>query len=181
MRAKPQITLAVATIAMLLAVTSLLALAAGCGKSERNISFQGVVRGTDSAYGTEGAPAPTPVLTIITDSQALARFGSEFIPNAQAELSAIDMTQEFVIVTLAGSKPTAGYAIQVSALSQNGTDLTVWVALTEPQPGAILAQVVTSPFDVIRVRRSELDPQGSLNFRMTGPDGQVMAESQADI
>lgn len=181
MRAKSPATMPVAFIVLLLTGTSLLMGVAGCGKSERIVGFQDIVRGTDSAYGAEGAPAPAPVLRIITDAQALSSFGSEFLPNAQAELSGIDMTQEFVIAVLAGSKPTAGYAIQVSSVLQSGTQVTVGVALTQPQPGAILAQVVTSPFDVVRCRRDALDPRGGLNFRMTGPEGQVLAESQADI
>ncbi len=181
MRTRSPIILPVAFIALLLTSTSLLAGVAGCGKSERIVGFQDVVRGADSAYGAEGAQAPAPVLVIITDSQALSRFGSEFIPNAQSELSGIDLTQEFVIAALTGSKPTAGYAVEVSGILQGGAEVTVQVELKQPQPGAVLAQVVTSPYDVVRVRRGELDPRGSLTFRMAGPDGQVLAESQADI
>ncbi len=181
MRAKLQATLPVGTILLLVAATSVLWAVPGCGQSRRTVAFQEVVRGMDSAYGVNGVAAPTPVLRVITDAQALAAFASEFIPNAQGALSGIDLSQDFVIATLQGSKPTGGYSISVTAISQQNADVFVQVAMVEPQPGAVLTQMITSPYEVVRVRRADLDPRGSLYFQMMGPDGQVLAERQADI
>jgi len=181
MRAKLQVTLPVATIIPLVVAASVLWAVPGCGQSQRTVAFQEVVRGSDYAYGAEGVPAPTPVLRVITDAQALAAFGSELIPNAQGALGGVDLSQEFVIATLQGSKPTGGYSINVSAVSQQNDDVFVRVEIKEPQPGAVLTQMITSPYDVVRVRRADLTPRGSLSFHMMGPDGQVLAESQADI
>ena len=180
MRAKLRVTLPVATIILLVVAASVLWTVPGCG-SRRTVTFQEVVRSTDSAYGAEGVPAATPVLRVITDAHALAAFGSEFIPNAQGALGGVDLSQEFVIATLQGSKPTGGYTISVSGISQQNADVFVQVDIKEPQPGAVLAQMITSPYDVVRVQRAGLNPRGTISFHMTGPDGKVLAESQADI
>lgn len=180
MRTKLRVTLPGMTILLLILVSATWGIA-GCGQSQRNVPFRDVVQGTDSAYGAEGAPALAAVLKIITDERSLGAFGSEFIPNAQGALTGIDLTQEFVIATLSGSKPTGGYSISVTSISQQGTDVFVHVAIVEPQPGSVLTQMITSPFDVVRVAKADLNPRGTLSFHMQGPDGKILADAQAEI
>ncbi len=165
----------------LLVAAALLWLVPGCGGSRGQVSFRELAAGTDAAYGAEGVPAPDPVLQIITDDRALADFAVEVVPGARDRLSGIDFSSEFVIAALAGSKETAGFAIGISRITQEGGDVIVQVALTEPQPGAVLAQVITSPYDIVSVRRADLDPRGSLLFQMTAEDGAVLARRRAEI
>ncbi len=181
MRAKLQVIFPGMTILLLIVAISATSGIAGCGQAQRNVPFQDVVQGTDSAYGAEGAPAPTAVVRVIADETSLRAFGSEFIPNAQGSLTGIDLNQEFIVATLMGSKPTAGYSIMVSSISQKNTDVFVQVAQVQPAPGAVLAQMITSPYDVVRIKRTDVNPGGSLTFHMIGIDGQTLAESQANI
>ncbi len=179
MRVKLQSTTPVAAILVLVTGMSMLWAVSGCGQPKRAVAFQDLVQGADSSYGAEGAPAPA--LLVITDQQTLAAFSSEFIPNTQGQLAGIDFSRDFIIATLQGSKPTGGYAILVSSISQQNADVFVQVALVEPAPGAVLTQVITGPYDVVRVSRADLNPRGSLTFHMIGEDGQALAERQADI
>jgi hypothetical protein len=87
---------------------------------------------------------------------------------------AVDFSREGVLLLAMGSRPTAGYGLSLaekSAVVRDGV-LTMRVEWGEPPPGALLAQVMTSPcllvkapavsFDRIRVvdRRDRVRLEG---------------------
>ena len=64
---------------------------------------------------------------------------------------AVDFSRQMVIGAFMGSRPTAGFSIDiVSTIQANGV-LTVRYREVMPSRGAITAQVITSPFDLVTV------------------------------
>ena len=79
-----------------------------------------------------------------------------------------------------GPKPTSGYAISIARAVQDGSEVAVEVSTLEPEPGAMTAQVLTSPYHLVLAERASFEPRGELVFGFTGSDGirisQVFAE-----
>jgi hypothetical protein len=59
------------------------------------------------------------------------------------------------IAVFAGSKRTGGYAVQVERIERQGDRLQVQARFTEPAPGAITIQVLTSPAQVVSIERGQ--------------------------
>lgn len=67
----------------------------------------------------------------------------------------VDFSTEYVIGVFAGQKPTGGYTVAVDTVSDENGTRTVHIALTKPGPGCITNQMVTSPYQLIAVPRSD--------------------------
>ncbi|MEW6684457.1 MAG: protease complex subunit PrcB family protein [Nitrospirota bacterium] len=52
-----------------------------------------------------------------------------------------------------GQQPTAGYALHVTRVSQEGGVVRVGLRVARPPPGRVLAAVVTQPYVMIQVDR----------------------------
>jgi len=64
---------------------------------------------------------------------------------------AVDFTKEMVVGVFLGSRPTAGYSLEiVSAIEMNGT-LVVRYKEAAPPRGTMTAQVLTSPYHLVTV------------------------------
>lgn len=72
-----------------------------------------------------------------------------------AKLPEIDFTGEMVIVVTMGTKRTGGYAIEVVSVEETGQGLRISVKRTRPPKGAMTIQVITAPFDMVAVPRSD--------------------------
>lgn len=80
----------------------------------------------------------------------LARF-EDWREQREVSLGGLEHAREGRIAVIeAGQRPTAGYQIAVSRVAKRrGRELTVNVTLLSPRPGAIAAQMITSPCVVI--------------------------------
>jgi uncharacterized membrane protein len=58
-----------------------------------------------------------------------------------------------VAAVFAGERPTPGFEIEVTGTARDGQALTVAVTERSPAPGTIAAQVLVSPFHIVRVPR----------------------------
>jgi protease stability complex PrcB-like protein len=66
---------------------------------------------------------------------------------------AVDFAREFVLCVQMGTKPTGGYAIAVREVQFDAERrrLDCTLELTEPAPGTLLIQALTSPYAIYRV------------------------------
>jgi hypothetical protein len=72
-----------------------------------------------------------------------------------AALPAVDFDQETVVAVFLGTRPTAGYGVQiVEAVRGAGGELTVRFRERRPAGDAITAQVITSPFAIVALPRT---------------------------
>ena len=67
----------------------------------------------------------------------------------------VDFNKEVVAAVFLGSRPTAGYAVEIVRARQEGVALVVSYKETRPSPDSVAAQVLTSPYHIVAV------PKGS--------------------
>lgn len=77
----------------------------------------------------------------------------------------IDFTKRTVIAVFLGTRPSAGYAVEVSGTKQAGKTLTVEWREHVPKPGNMSAQVITSPSHLVSIPKFE----GEITFRKVVP------------
>jgi hypothetical protein len=80
-------------------------------------------------------------------------------------LPAVDFTQSMVVGVFMGSRPTAGYAVDIAAVTQEGGRVVVEYRERRPSPDVFVAQILTFPFHLVRVMRSD----APVEFRRLAP------------
>ena len=64
---------------------------------------------------------------------------------------AVDFAKEMVFGVFLGSRPTAGYVLEITGTAQSGGTLVVRYRESPPSRGAMTAQVLTSPYHLVAV------------------------------
>jgi hypothetical protein len=67
----------------------------------------------------------------------------------------VDFNKEVVAAVFLGSRPTAGFGVQIARVRQEGAALVVSYTETRPAPGTLTAQIITSPYHIVAI------PKGS--------------------
>ena len=67
---------------------------------------------------------------------------------------AVDFSKEMVVAVYLGSRPTAGYSVDIASVGEEGGKIVVKYRETKPQRGMMLAQIITSPFAVVAVPKA---------------------------
>jgi hypothetical protein len=71
-----------------------------------------------------------------------------------------DWSKEIIIAIHAGKQPTAGYSLNVSTIARRQSGVyDVDVVFERPNPQAMMAQVMTSPWVIIKVQRTVGTPR----------------------
>lgn len=81
------------------------------------------------------------------------RLRRDILGTGTAELPQVDFTKERLLLVDMGQKPTAGYSLETTSQIINVIDGTADLELkwSEPEPGSILTQVITSPCIMIKL------------------------------
>jgi hypothetical protein len=66
----------------------------------------------------------------------------------------VDFVKETVLAVFLGSRPTAGFSIEIVGTRQDGPTLIVQYRETRPAAGGIVAQVLTSPYHIVAMSKS---------------------------
>jgi protease stability complex PrcB-like protein len=66
---------------------------------------------------------------------------------------AVDFTKSTVVAVFLGSRSTGGYSVEITGIEREGSDLIVTYREQRPDPGAMLAQVLTMPYHIVRIKR----------------------------
>ena len=74
---------------------------------------------------------------------------------------AVDFTQSMVVAIFLGSRPTTGFAVEIRAMKTDGNATVVEYIERQPPPDGIVAEVITSPFQAVRIARAT----GAIEFR----------------
>jgi hypothetical protein len=95
-----------------------------------------------------------------------------------SEMGTPDFRKEGVLALFMGQRPTAGYglALHDPTVAIANRVATVVVRVEEPQPGAMVAQVLTSPCLLIRMPR-----QGIQQIRVVDPSGAQIATANVGV
>jgi hypothetical protein len=78
---------------------------------------------------------------------------------------AVDFAQSIVVGVFLGSRPTAGFAVEITAVREEAGRTVVEYVERAPPRDAVLAQVITSPFHLVRVARTG----AAVEFRPRSP------------
>lgn len=141
--------LARAGLALMLALPLLGAEGKGCS-ADREVPVA-VIRGGAQCGGEAAGPS---VRRLASAEELAAAFSAEL----GAAAPAADFEGAAVLLVASGQRPTAGHAVELLAPRAPVKDgvAVVQVALRAPAPGAVAAQVVTSPCLVVAVPRAGL-------------------------
>jgi uncharacterized membrane protein len=65
----------------------------------------------------------------------------------------VDFAREMVVAAFAGERPSPGYAIEIADAREEGAALAIEIKEVPPPRGAVAAQVIVSPFHIVRMGR----------------------------
>ena len=65
----------------------------------------------------------------------------------------VDFSREVIVAVFLGTRPTAGFSVEIVGVRQEGQALIVSYKETRPAPDALTAQVLTSPYHIVAVPR----------------------------
>ena len=66
---------------------------------------------------------------------------------------AVDFDQELVVAVFLGNRPTAGFSVEIVGARDDGATLIVQYREKRPAAGAVVAQLLTSPFHIVALPR----------------------------
>lgn len=78
---------------------------------------------------------------------------------------AVDLTADIIVAVFLGTRPTGGFDVEITGTRREGGVLVVEWRETRPTPGAVAAQVITSPAHIVAIPRVE----GEIRFRKADP------------
>ncbi len=108
---------------------------------------------------------------VIRDGETWAALWREHVAERvpQPPLPQVDFTRDMVIAFFLGEKPTAGYAATIKEIRASLDKLLVRVEVTSPPPGSFVAQVLTQPYHIVKLPRSDLPVEFVVVEAETGP------------
>ena len=129
------------------AALALVALASTQGHAAP-VAFTAIARGPHSGIRH-------PEEAVIASSAEWQALWSRHAPPAAAA-PAVDFSADVVIGIFAGERNTAGYQVDIVAIEREAAEVVVAYQVKAPPGGAVVAQVITSPFQLVRLPRQGL-------------------------
>ena len=81
------------------------------------------------------------------------------ISNNDAEITNkdVDFSKEMVIGVFLGEKPTGGYSVEITDVLKQKDYIEFLIKINEPDPDEIVTEAITSPYHIIRLKRSDME------------------------
>lgn len=110
----------------------------------------------------QGSPATIETVARDTMSRievprrAVARSPKEWVTlwrqhAGDAPAPAVDLEKRTVIAVFLGTRPSAGFAVEITGTKVDGDEFVVQWSERVPPPGTMVAQVLTAPFHIVTV------------------------------
>jgi len=129
-----------------------------CGSgNDPNFSFTSIEQGTDSAISL---PNDAQVFKITSQSEwddFWSRHKANITPMPQQP--SVDFAQYMVIAVIDNVHSSGGYVMEITQIKERLNRLAVFATRTEPGSGCVTAAVLTSPFHIVSLQRSDLIPE----------------------
>lgn len=110
------------------------------------------------AQGTHWPSPAGPQFALVTGPESWKRYLQDH--GRLADQPDVDWDAEVIMVLLMGQKPTGGYSVAITGVEVQDARVVVHVVERTPPPGAMVIQVLTTPFHVVRVDRNALPQDG---------------------
>ena len=78
---------------------------------------------------------------------------------AGSDPPSVDFSREMVIVAVDQAEPSGGYRFEITGIEEVEGRLVVRVSKTIPGPDCIVTAVITQPFHLVRMAKSDLKPE----------------------
>ena len=88
---------------------------------------------------------------VVQSEQQWQKLWNEHAPGAPPP--PIDFTKELVVGVFAGQLPTAGYRVEIVRVERESGGLSIVYRIESPAKDAMVAQVLTQPFHLVRLPR----------------------------
>jgi len=72
------------------------------------------------------------------------------------EAPVIDFTENMILAVFMGQKPSGGFALEITRVEKCENGLIVFFSEVEPPPDAVVTAVLTQPYYIIRIEKSNL-------------------------
>jgi len=107
--------------------------------------------------------SPKPVETIVTDMMSQVEDAKQSVARTPAEWAAlwrqhsgsalpkVDFATRTVVAVFLGTRPSAGYAVEITGTRQQQSALIVEWRERRPEAGTVTAQVITSPAHIATI------------------------------
>lgn len=124
-------------------------------------------RGTPMTYETIlagiDAGRRSAATAVVRSATQLTELRQRFdLPDEQLDPDRFDFDREAVVAAFLGRRNTGGYGIKVDGVQRTNRNIEVSLSESTPEPGDMVAQVLTFPFVVLRV---EADPDDTVHVR----------------
>ena len=88
--------------------------------------------------------------------RSAAEWGALWKENgANPPLPAVDFSREMVVGVFVGTRPTAGYGVEIVRAIGNSSTLVVEYVETTPSRGTITAQILTAPYHLVAIPKRD--------------------------
>lgn len=121
-----------------------------------------------AAASAGGGLEPVPFTTLAQGNESAIEEPREAVVRTTAEwkalwarhapdqpMPAVDFSNSMVVGVFAGFRNTAGFRVEITAIEATGDGVIVTWRESRPAPDAILAQVITYPFHLVRTGRTD--------------------------
>ena len=133
-----------ASVMSAMSITSLMAMALAMASLQAPTSMRTLDKGLDSQIEM---PRQVAVRTA-AEWQALWT-----IHGGERARPPVDFGKEMVVGVFLGSRPTAGFSVEIVGVREEGGALIVQYRESRPAPGLVTAQVLTMPYHIVAVPR----------------------------
>jgi hypothetical protein len=65
----------------------------------------------------------------------------------------VDFTKDMVVAVFLGTRPSAGFSVEILRARRDGGELVIEYAESRPAPGGVAAQLLTAPAHIVTVPR----------------------------
>ena len=117
---------------------------------QEDLGFTTISVGTHSGYGSQAN-------LVIQDSQAWVDLWNQHMLFMVEPLPVpeVDFSTNMVVAVFMGVEPTGGYALHIYEVVETGLTIVVKMERTEPGPTCIVPQVLTQPYHMVQIARTE--------------------------
>jgi len=104
-----------------------------------------------------------PRTIVIRSAEEWATLWKEHAPDSKA--AAVDFKQSMVLAVFSGTKSTAGHSVEIAQVDARESEITVTYTERAPAPSDMVAQVLTTPFHIVRTDARA----GKVTFKRVAP------------
>ncbi|HEX7974069.1 MAG TPA: protease complex subunit PrcB family protein [Anaerolineales bacterium] len=121
-------------------------------RSETEISFEMIEKADQNNKGVF-YPGTTPRMFVIATKNAGLDLRNYFSEASQDQLQNSDYNSYYFIAVFQGYQSTGGYGVNILRIVRENNDITVQTNFLIPQPDTVTTTVITSPYELVKIRK----------------------------